>query len=1265
MGKLKFCSFNVRGINDKKKRIDVFNWLKRKKVDICFLQEVHSTKDLELKWRNEWGYEAFFSSGKSNSKGVAILFNNTFEFKIHNKTQDTDGRFIILDLTINEKRITIMNVYGPNQDDPMFYESVKVKVEGNIHNSVIIGGDFNVVQDYTLDTLNIRNRNNPKAHEKIMKMKDELDIIDPWRDKNPNTKLFTWHNSNNKQSRIDYFLVSTDLNQMIDSALIKPGYKSDHSVVEFQIKLDNHVRGPGIWKHNSSLLLDNQYTTEIRTCITNTLEQYRDRNFERTSTINQQYVINDQLLFEMLKTEIRGKTIAYATAKKKAAERDECELDHKIDRLHEIYSQNQDEESLRKLTEAQNELKSLRDKKIDGIMMRAKAKWHLEGERNTKYFCNLEKLHYTEKSIHKLIDENDDDIIDIENIMNEQKKFYENLYKTTNPRITEELSNKFFPENENNIKLTEEESAQMENAIDITECYNVLKNMKPNKSPGSDGFTVEFYKYFWNELKYPMLRSFNETFDRELLSGSQRLGVITCLPKPGKPKEYMKNWRPISLINVDYKILSGVISNRIKMCLDPLISSCQKGFVAGRYIGECTRLISDIIHNLKKTKKPGILLMIDFEKAFDSLEWSFIDKTLKYFNFGENIQKWIKIFYNQIESCIINNGHVTERFKLSRGVRQGDPLSPYLFILCAEILTRAIKNDNNIKGINIDDSEYILSQLADDTTIFLEKNKDSYNSCMELLIKFSQISGLKVNFNKTTAVKIGFDEDFGNVQADEKDIKWQLEGKFTLLGIKYDLDANDFTLSNYEVKLNYFRKILDNWNHRNLTMYGKVCIIKSLALPKLVHLFSSLPNPPINFIKNIEDACFDFIWNGKNDKIKRTTMYSNYDKGGLRIPNIRYFIMAQKISWVKKILDDTNFADWKTLFLSSVERYGGNYIWLSKSTNIPFIKNLNPFWKDVYESWVTLTCLTKIKDNEEEHPLKQTIFHNINIKINKRTIFYRDWLDNGIKYINDLLDEEANFYSWESFSQQYGIQNQAFNYYALLHAIPRNWKKRIKKINKKLNNITFGNIQKVKHLKKPGRYFYKEAIEMIGTRPVKSEEKWKNIYDSIIPEDEWSDIYMIPFKCTSETKLRILQLKILHRILPTNSWLYKCNLIQTKNCTFCQMHVETIEHLLWDCFVTKNIWLQLFDWLKTLNFDIKPETSKDVILGDNQQVICLEHIKLIVKEYIYNCQINKVEPNYNYLINIIKSKISIEKHHSERNLLEKKWGTEILEYFRI
>jgi hypothetical protein len=241
-----------------------------------------------------------------------------------------------------------------------------------------------------------------------------------------------------------------------------------------------------------------------------------------------------------------------------------------------------------------------------------------------------------------------------------------------------------------------------------------LKNMKNGKSPGLDGFTTEFYKFFWSDLKYFAVRSFNQAYTRGYLSVSRRQGVITCLPKEGKSKFYLKNCGPISLLNVDYKICASAIALRFKKVLTYLISDTQMGFMKGHFIGECTKLICDII---EKCDESNILL--DFEKAFDSVEWNFIRKSLEFLRFGPSIIHWFKTFYHNSESCVLNNGHLSKCFKIECGVRQGDPLSPYLFILSVELISAAIKFHPNINGIKIDDSEFLISQYADDSTPIL------------------------------------------------------------------------------------------------------------------------------------------------------------------------------------------------------------------------------------------------------------------------------------------------------------------------------------------------------------------------------------------------------------------------------------------------------------------------------------------------------------------------------------------------------------------
>ena len=197
---------------------------------------------------------------------------------------------------------------------------------------------------------------------------------------------------------------------------------------------------------------------------------------------------------------------------------------------------------------------------------------------------------------------------------------------------------------DNEAKLSENDSKLLEGEITYQELSSALKNMKNSKRLGSDGFTAEFFKFFWKDLGIFILNSINYAYKNDSPSVTQKQGVIKCLPKPNKNKHFLKNWRPISLLNVVYKMMSSVIANRLKSVLDKVISIDQKGFISGRFIGENIRLIYDILFESKQQNIPGLLVSIDFQQAFDSISWKFIDKTLDYFNFGPSIKKWIKLF---------------------------------------------------------------------------------------------------------------------------------------------------------------------------------------------------------------------------------------------------------------------------------------------------------------------------------------------------------------------------------------------------------------------------------------------------------------------------------------------------------------------------------------------------------------------------------------------------------------------------------------------
>ena len=866
---VKICSLNCQGLGDHNKRRDVFKYLHTLNYSIICLQDTHFSKAKERIIENEWGYKAFFNSFNSQSRGVAILFNNNFEFKIHSSLNDETGNFLIIDLETNNKRFILTNIYGPNQDDPAFYKNIYSKILSFSNCNIIIVGDWNLLLNPKIDGINYKHVNNPKARLEVIKIMNDLNLFDVWREENVESKLYTWArklvNGLVQMGRLDFFLVSESLVNLVKGENIKPSYRSDHSMIELELHFhENPVKSKSFWKFNNSLLYNFDFIKEVKNTILKVKEQYAAFPYDRNNLnqIENEYfetIINKQLFLDMLLLEIRGTSISFSVALKRKEREREKELEMLL-----VTLQNENiENNFDKMQDLKKELKDIRDNKLKGMLVRSRARWVEEGEKASRYFCNLENRNFVSKRISSLINSEGKELKDNDEIKGEVLNFYKSLYSSKEQDIVNVDLNSIL--SNATPKLNDLEAYSLEGEITLNEAGKFLKTMQNNKSPGSTGFTTEFFKYFWQDLGSFVVQSINFGFSTGKLSPTQREGIITCIPKGNKSRKYIKNWRPISLLNISYKIASGCIANRIKTILPSIIDLDQSGFMSGRFVGDNIRLIYDTINYSNVQKKKGLLLLIDFEKAFDSVAWSFMEKCLTYYNFKDDIKCWIKTFYSNIKSTVIVNNQPTSWFAIERGCRQGDPISPYIFLLCSEILAHMIRQNKEIRGYCVLDKEIRISQYADDTSLFLDGSQKSFETCVHTVMEYAKYSGLAMNFEKTKVIWFGCNNNQNETYLPHLNFEWN-PPSFNILGIEFTTDLINITDINIAPKLIEIQRDINSWSKRDLTPFGKVVVIRTLLISKIVHIFISLPTPSKNTILNINKMLFEFLWDGKPDK---------------------------------------------------------------------------------------------------------------------------------------------------------------------------------------------------------------------------------------------------------------------------------------------------------------------------------------------------------------------------------------------------------------
>ncbi|XP_033998587.1 uncharacterized protein LOC117492420 [Trematomus bernacchii] len=424
----------------------------------------------------------------------------------------------------------------------------------------------------------------------------------------------------------------------------------------------------------------------------------------------------------------------------------------------------------------------------------------------------------------------------------------------------------------------------LEVPLTVSELEGALNRMNKGKVPGIDGLPVEFYAKFWSILGPVLLEVLTEVLQAGEMSGSLATGVISLLYKKGDRTE-IGNWRPLTMLCVDYKLFIKLLAARMSLFLEELIHPDQACAVPGRKITDSLLLIRDTICFARDRNFQLVVLNLDFEKAFDRLSHQYLFQVLKQMGFPKRFIDWVALLYRGTTSKFIVNGHLTKAVNINCGVRQGCPLSALLYIICIEPLAQILRRDQQITGVHIPGSGGLQTKciLYMDDINLLCTDLLSVNRTLDLTDWFGQASGSKLNISKTQA------QFYGPWTETEKTglplTVTQTEQK--ILGIQFDNEGGGKT--NWTSLVGKVRQRLGYWGLRGLTMEGKVLIIKAVILPLLL-LVGSVFIPPRRVLLELERAIFYFLWGSKWERITRKEMKKSKQKGGKGVPDLHLFL---------------------------------------------------------------------------------------------------------------------------------------------------------------------------------------------------------------------------------------------------------------------------------------------------------------------------------------------------------------------------------------
>ena len=773
---ISLTTLNVRGLKKETKLKQLLNRFHKQsdlnRTTIITLQETHIEQN---SINYTWAGNHIFTPGIGAKGGLITLLSNNI-MVLDNVSIDNEAQVSVLQIINNTKVeiIILANIHSPcphNNAKLQYFQSVIDQIESYRSSydeaKIIVMGDFNTTFHLTDRQNMTRSKAEINTAERIQGLLDNLELSDTWP---KGDDRMTWRHGD-KMSKIDRIYISESLGNNVKVTTDWFITESDHCAVSVSI---NHTRQ---FNPNSRITrLDTRFMSNMLS------KQMFLRELDTRMSQLTECTMNPHQKLEFLKMSIRSIAIEQASIHKKNNEAKFKEIKDQINFWQRTFEASSIR-SIRDLAMQNLDQATIeRDKFLDDrgryLSEWAKSKWYQEGERGTKYFLNMLRAKSNKLDMSQLKVNSGPLITDPIEINQEVEQFYKELYERGNKREAdvENLSTEFL---KHMSRIPDVNIQKITLPLTVHELYNTLKSCS-DSAPGPDGIPYSVIKLTWKHFGPMLLNSWLYSIDCDNLAPSHKDSYLRLLPKEGKDTNLLKNWRPITLSNCDIKLITKSLSQRMGDNLDSVIGHQQTAYLRNRQITDNLNLMQHTIERSNELDSPSMIVSLDAEKAFDSIEHWYIKAVLCKIGL-EDFCRTFDLLYKGQEVKILLNKQIAGSYNIKNGVKQGDALSCILFILGIEPLIRNIERDDEITGLTLGNSKIpkIIS-YADDVACLIRPTQQNLDAVFRNYESMTKISGLKLNADKTEIIGL----------------KSQLHFKINYLNLQSELRLSDLVKIN-------------------------------------------------------------------------------------------------------------------------------------------------------------------------------------------------------------------------------------------------------------------------------------------------------------------------------------------------------------------------------------------------------------------------------------------------------------------------------------